>query len=122
MATVAVSALALTGRVASHRAAGVSDDTSHSHRSLGAGISHHRGWRDRTWRPSADPLAAAMRADPKYHRYLPKIYPGFDMSSDDWYHRPREDRVPSSLGDATTTGSDEVLDRQDCAADRKSVV
>lgn len=110
MATVAVSALALTGRVASHRAAGVSDGETPSHRSLGAGVSHHRGWRDRTWRPSADPLAAAMRADPKYHRYLPKIYPGFDMSSDDWYHRPREDTVPSSLGDATTTERERDFD------------
>ena len=82
MATVAVSALALTGRAASHRAAGVSDQSS----SLGAGRSRRGGWRERrdAWRPEEDRLAAAMRADPVYHRYLPTIYPGFDVNSDDW--------------------------------------
>ena len=98
MATVAVSALALTGRAASHRAAGVSDQSS----SLGAGRSRRGGWRERrdAWRPEEDRLAAAMRADPVYHRYLPTIYPGFDVNSDDWWHKPRAEAP--SLGAATT--------------------
>lgn len=98
VATVAVSALALTGRAASHRAAGVSDQSS----SLGAGRSRRGGWRERrdAWRPEEDRLAAAMRADPVYHRYLPTIYPGFDVNSDDWWHKPRGE-VPS-LGAAST--------------------
>ena len=98
MATVAVSALALTGRAASHRAAGVSDQSS----SLGAGRSRRGGWRERrdAWRPEDDRLAAAMRADPVYHRYLPTIYPGFDVNSDDWWHKPRAEAP--SLGAATT--------------------
>ena len=98
VATVAVSALALTGRAASHRAAGVSDQSS----SLGAGRSRRGGWRERrdAWRPEEDRLAAAMRADPVYHRYLPTIYPGFDVNSDDWWHKPRAEAP--SLGAATT--------------------
>ena len=58
VATVAVSALALTGRAASHRAAGVSDQSS----SLGAGRSRWGGWRERrdAWRPEEDRLAAAV--------------------------------------------------------------
>ena len=101
MATVAVSALALTGRAASHRAAGVSDQSDQSS-SLGAGRSRRGGWRERrdAWRPEEDRLAAAMRADPVYHRYLPTIYPGFDVNSDDWWHKPRAEAP--SLGAATT--------------------
>ena len=62
MATVAVSALALTGRAASHRAAGVSDQSDQSS-SLGAGRSRRGGWRERrdAWRPEEDRLAEEAR-------------------------------------------------------------
>ena len=104
VATVAVSALALTGRAASHRAAGVSDQSS----SLGAGRSRRGGWRERhdAWRPEEDRLAAAMRADPVYHRYLPTIYPGFDVNSDDWWHKPRGEVPSSGAANADDAGRD----------------
>ena len=87
------------GRIA--RAAGVSDQSS----SLGAGRSRQGGWRERhdAWRPEEDRLAAAMRADPVRHRHLPTIYPGFDVNSDDWWHKPRE-RCPRGRGERGRRG------------------